>query len=325
MEKPGQSNTNPDLAQTQELAKQLAREITGKEDHKRAEYVAVVYRSGDELKVTTLFTQGSHFNAPLGLAIAEAGGAGNVVAVVHNHPKKNAESQFDPSAALKLDEFPSSRPDKKHNPGDWDNAEKLFGERTDVAYYLLDPNDKLRRYDYADRETWIREVAPPGSIEASRGGKNYHPAPAIDLKPALSTPGPEPDATPGLSDPHAAKLQAQARDAVAAMESGLGIAWNPDSDRIAACIGRAAYERGFEGIVSVGLNRAGENQPAGELLCVQGRSSNPDPYANRATLPVREAANTPVEESLRGIEASHTPTQETATADLAQRQSAPSR
>ncbi|MFK3650577.1 XVIPCD domain-containing protein [Lysobacter enzymogenes] len=323
MEKPGQNNTNPDLAQTQELAKQLARAIMGKDDYTRAEYVGVVYRSGGELKVTTLSTQGSHFKAPLGLAIAEAGGADNVVAVVHNHPKKNAESQFDPSAALKLDEFPSSRPGKKDNPGDWDNAQKLFGERTDVTYYLLDPNDKLRRYDYADREKWIREVAPPNSIEAPRGGKSYHPAPAIDLQPVL--PASHPQSDPGLSDPHAAKLQAQARDAVATMESGLGVAWSRDSERIAACIGRVAYERGFEGIVSVGLNRAGEHQPAGELLCVQGRSSNPDPYANRATLPVREAANTPVEESLRRIETARAPTQEPATADLAQRQSAPSR
>ncbi|MBN7138290.1 hypothetical protein A7A76_04205 [Lysobacter enzymogenes] len=325
MEKIGQSNTNPDLAQTQELAKQLALEIVGKEDHKRAEYVAVVYRSGDELKVTSLFTQGSHFKAPLGKAIAEAGGADNVVAVVHNHPKKNAESQFAPSAALKLDELPSSRPNQNNNPGDWDHAQKLFANRTDVAYYLLDPNDKLRRYDYADRETWIREAQPPPPIEASRGGKNYRPAPAIDLQPALPSPEPPATAPPQPSDPRAAKLHAEARDAVAAMESGLGIAWNPNSERVAACVGRLAHERGFDGIVSVGLNRAGDGQPGGESLCVQGRSANPDPYANRATIPTREATNTPVEESMRRIETTQAPVQEPAAADVAQRPSAPSR
>lgn len=109
------------------------------------------------------------------------------------------------------------------------------------------------------------------------------------------------------------------------MESGLGIAWNPNSERVAACIGRVAHERGFDGVVAVGLNRAGEGRQAGESLCIQGRSSNPDPYANRATIPTREAMDTPVEESMRRIETARTPAQEHAALDAAQRPSAPSR
>lgn len=109
------------------------------------------------------------------------------------------------------------------------------------------------------------------------------------------------------------------------MESGLGIAWNPNSERIAACVGRVAYERGFDGIASVGLNRAGDGQYAGESLCVQGRSANPDPYANRVAIPTREATNEPVEESMRRTETAPAPAPESTVADRAQRPSAPSR
>jgi hypothetical protein len=329
MEKTGKSNTNPDLVQTQELAKQLALQIRGKDDHTEAEYVAVVYRDGNELKTTPLYTKGDPFAAPLGEAIKTAGGADNVLAVVHNHTRENARLSADPEATLKRDELPSSRPYSKIRPGDWDTAKDLFGDRTDVTYYLLDPHDKLRRYDNADREAWIRESRPASAIETARGGKTYHPAPAIDMQPAMPSPQPPPQPTQDESitpsNPRAAKLHAEARDAVAAMESNLGIAWNPNSERVAACVGRLAHERGFDGIVSVGLNRAGDGQPAGESLCVQGRSANPDPYANRATIPTREATNTPVEESMRRIETTQAPVQEPAAADVAQRPSAPSR
>ena len=50
MEDIGRNNTNPDLAQTQELAKRLALEIKSKSDHGRAEYVAVVYRRHAEAR-----------------------------------------------------------------------------------------------------------------------------------------------------------------------------------------------------------------------------------------------------------------------------------
>lgn len=326
MERTGQSNTNPDLAQTQELAKQLARQIVAKPDHTAAEYVAVVYRDGDELKATPLYTTGNPSSAPLDRAIIAAGGKENVVAVVHNHTQKNAEASLDAAATLKRDELPSSRPDNKRQPGDWDVAKNLFGDRTDVAYYLIDPNDKLRRYDYADREAWMRETRTPTYIETARGGRTLHPAPAIDLQPdpAVRMP-PAPAATPTPTDPHAAKLHAEARQAVAAMESNLGIAWNPNSERVAACVGRVAHERGFDGIVSVGLNRASDGQQAGEQLCIQGRSANPDPYANRATVAAREATNTPVEESMRRIETTPAPAPEQAAQDATQRPSAFSR
>ncbi|WP_394537872.1 hypothetical protein PRJ39_18035 [Lysobacter enzymogenes] len=326
MEKVAESNTNPNLAQTQELAKQLALQIKDKEDHTRAEYVAVVYRDGTNLKTTPLYTKADPFAAPLGEAIKAAGGADNVLAVVHNHTRENAKLSTAPEATLKRDELPSSRPHSKSRPGDWDTAKDLFGDRGDVTYYLLDPQDKLRRYDYADREAWIRESRPTSAIETARGGKTYHPAPAIDLQrdPSVQMPT-EPLATPTPSDPHAAKLQAEARSAVAALESGLGIAWNPNSERVAACVGRVAHERGFDGIVSVGLNRAGDDRQAGQSLCVQGRSANPDPYANRATISTHEAANTPVEESMRRIETAQAPAQERAAQDAAQRPPAPSR
>lgn len=330
MERTGQSNTNPDLAQTQELAKQLARQIVEKADHTAAEYVAVVYRDGNELRTTQLYTTGNPFSAPLDRAILAAGGEENVVAVVHNHTKKNAESSLDAAATLKRDELPSSRPGDKKRPGDWDAAENLFGDRTDVAYYLLDPNDKFRRYDYADRETWMRETRATSHIETARGGRTFHPAPAIDLQPDPTVPMPAASAAPPTaSDPRTSKLHSEARQAVATMESHLGIAWNPDSERIAACVGRVAHERGFDGIVSVGLNRADDGRQAGEQVCIQGRSANPDPYANRATVPAREAMNTPVEESLRRIETAQAPTQAPTQApaeqDASQRPAAPSR
>lgn len=308
MAKIGQNNTNPDLAQTEELAKDLSRQIEAKEDHKKVEYVAVVYKDGDELKTTALFSTGSYNSAPLSQAIAAAGGKDNVLAVVHNHTQKNVDMQFDKSTAQAMEQLPSSRPNDKKNPADWDAAQTAFGDRTDVAYYLLDPKDKLRRYDYADREHWIDEVRPANAFEAGRGGKNYHPAPEIDIQPSLkpaqpSTPSaaaPDSgDAVASLSDPRAARLQTQAHEAVAQMEAGLGVAWNGNSERVAACVGRLAYQHGFDGIVAVGPNRATADHAAGELICVQGRSSSPDPYANRAIVATADAMATPVEESQR--------------------------
>ncbi|MGH8079458.1 MAG: XVIPCD domain-containing protein, partial [Lysobacter sp.] len=307
---------------TEELAKDLARQIEAKKDHRDAEYVAVVYRSGGELKMTQLHTIGSAFSAPLQKAIDEAGGADNVLAVVHNHTQKNAEKSFDKSATLKHDELPSSRPHDKSLPADWDAAQARFGDRTDVAYYLLDPNDKLRRYDYADREVWIREVQPPTRFEAMRGGKSLHPAPELDMKPspaqAESPTPPAADTAPALSDPRALRLQTQARDAIAGMQTGLAVGENGNSERAAACVGRLAYQQGFDEIVSVAPNQATAAHAAGDLLCVQGRSSNPDPYLNRAVIPTAEALATPVEESLRRTQALQGQTQQPGAAEPSQ-------
>lgn len=231
MAKIGQNNTNPDLAQTEELAKDLARQLEAKKDHEKVEYVAVVYKDGDELKTTQLFSKGSYNSAPLSDAIAAAGGKDKVLAVVHNHTQKNVDMQFDKSTAQAMERLPSSRPHDKDNPADWDVARKQFGDRTDVAYYLLDPKDKLRRYDYADREHWIDEVKPATGREAASGSKTFHPAPEMDMQPSLkpaqpsTTPASTPalgDATVSLSDPRATRLQSQAHEAVAQMEAGLG-------------------------------------------------------------------------------------------------------
>lgn len=308
MAKIGQNNTNPDLAQTEELAKDLARQIDAKKDHEKVEYVAVVYKDGDELKTTQLFSKGSYNSAPLSDAIAAAGGKDKVLAVVHNHTQKNVDMQFDKSTAQAMERLPSSRPHDKDNPADWDVARKQFGDRTDVAYYLLDPKDKLRRYDYADREHWIDEVKPATGREAASGSKTFHPAPEMDMQPSLKPAEPSPtpastpalgDATVSLSDPRATRLQTQAHEAVAQMEAGLGVAWTGNSERVAACVGRLAYQQGFDGIVAVAPNRATADHAAGELICVQGRSSSPDPYANRAIVATAEAMATPVEESQR--------------------------
>lgn len=308
MAKIGQNNTNPDLAQTEELAKDLARQIEAKKDHEKVEYVAVVYKDGNELKTTQLFSKGSYNYAPLSDAIAAAGGKDKVLAVVHNHTQKNVDMQFDKSTAQAMEQLPSSRPHDKNNPADWDAAQTAFGDRTDVAYYLLDPKDKLRRYDYADREHWIDEVRPANAFEAGHGGKNYHPAPEMDMQPSQkpaapsTTPAPTPgsaDAAPSLSDPRAVRLHDQSNAAVAQMEAGLGVAWNGNSERVAACVGRLAYQHGFDDIVAVAPNRATADHAAGELICVQGRSTSPDPYANRAVIATAEAMATPVEESQR--------------------------
>lgn len=329
MAKIGQNNTNPDMAQTEELGKDLARQIEAKTDHAKVEYVAVVYRSGGELRTTELFSKGSYNSAPLSQAVAAAGGADNVLAVVHNHTKKNVEMQFDQSSALSHERLPSSRPHDPKNPADWDAAQNAFGSRSDVAYYLLDPEDKLRRYDYADREHWIKEIQPPPKIGPSHGSKTLHPAPEIDMQPSqapvatttvpaaaaaadpTTTPSAPPPATAltatatALTDPHAVHLQTQARGAVASMEAGLGVAWNDNSERVAACVGRLAYQQGFDGIVAVAPNRASAAHPAGDLVCVQGHSSSPDPYANRAIIATAEAIATPVEESLRRTQVLH--------------------
>lgn len=131
---------------TDALASKLARDILAKADYQNREYVAVIYRtSSGGIAVTQLYP-GNMSSAPLGSAIAEAGGAANVIGVVHNHPQAMVNNSADPTASAAINQLPSD--------GDWSNAASVFGNRTDVAYYVLGPDGVLREYEYADRTHW---------------------------------------------------------------------------------------------------------------------------------------------------------------------------
>lgn len=160
-------------AESWTLAIALAQEIRARGNHDKVEYVAAIYRDGDTLRATELFTENNHFRADAAPAIAAAGGADRVVALVHNHPMeivRRADNQPDTLAANRL---PSEN--------DWNSARAQFGERSDASLFVLGPDDRLRRYEYEDRQRWVREVVP-GPFD--RDGYNPRPGPTIDL-PAL--------------------------------------------------------------------------------------------------------------------------------------------
>lgn len=268
----------------QALAVETAQAIRLRPDHDRVEYVAAIYRDGDTLRVTRLFTENNHFRADAAPAIAAAGGADRVVALVHNHPMeivRRSDNQPDTLAANRL---PSEN--------DWNSARAQFADRTDVSLFVLGPDDELRRYDYDDRHKWLRE-ARPGPFD--RDGYNPRPAPAIDVpaSPAERTSALE----GGREDANVSELHAQARLATQRMEAARGHEWNRESERMAACAAYLGERDGFEEIVSVGLNAQTRDHRAGELLCVQGRSRNPDPYANLAMVPMTQVAATELADS----------------------------
>lgn len=290
-------------------ASELARGIVGRGNHQDQEYVAVVYRADDgRLQATELFTSGHYDRAPLGQAIKAAGGADKVVAVVHNHPSRLADSAPDVDVALFNNRMPSDN--------DWKFARIAFGDRQDVSYYVLGPDSQLRRYEYADSAAWDRANEPP------RMGRPYRqpelgPAIPLDLPPPERPPV-QPsgrDAPAALNAPSVAALSdvdptgkapeqraphpllAQAESAVRRLDASLSKPFDAQSACMAASLACLAKERGFDRIDHALLSIQSEQTRAGEnVFIVQGDPN--DPAKRRAHMKTQDAIAVPVEESV---------------------------
>lgn len=141
----------------------------------------MIYRTNEgDIKKSDLFTENSYRKAPLGAAIQESTTAKEVLAVIHNHPLKLAMSYEgdDAKMALDINKLPSA--------GDWKNAESIFKARNDVTYYILGPDDKLRQYEYRDRDEWKDKIEPR---YWQRHHRRYPTGPEVDyeLQPAQET------------------------------------------------------------------------------------------------------------------------------------------
>ena len=132
------------------LAGRLASQIISKPDFKKCEYLGVIYKDAQgDIKVSRLYTDGKFDRVNFDQLIPEIGSYDNIIGVVHNHPVELVRRMSSGQAGLDINKLPSN--------GDWSNAERIFGERSDVSYYVLGPDDVLRRYEYTDREKWDKQ------------------------------------------------------------------------------------------------------------------------------------------------------------------------
>lgn len=158
-----------DETRIQQIALSVAAQITSKDgttfnsdgkpekSYREVEYVALIYRNGGELKATGIHTDNNTSQTSLNKAIAEAGGANNVVAVVHNHPEAHvkitqATGHVSYETARAANRLPSE--------ADWAVAKnELFGKDKDKGrpedkegtLFIIAPQGKLRAYDYEDK------------------------------------------------------------------------------------------------------------------------------------------------------------------------------
>lgn len=272
---------DPAKTQTDAMAVELTREIMLRPDYKTNEYVAAIYRDADgSLKATELFTSGKNAEAPLGDALKAAGGAANVVGVIHNHPPSIVD------AAPESDRRQSADINKLPSDGDWKGAREKFGTRTDVDYYILGPDQVLRKYDYQDNQDWDRKN------EHAYWDRNHGRFPA---GPSLAT-APAPD--PRDSDHPDHKLYQQivdkTRDAYAA--AGRPAA-EGEYERVAASLlldAKKEHGRAFTQADAVVFSVDQKNgEPGRHIFVVQGALS--DPAHMRSAVKISEAASQSLE------------------------------
>ncbi|MBN8494719.1 MAG: hypothetical protein J0M00_25160 [Burkholderiales bacterium] len=187
------------LSATEELrVKELAFEIAGtikakdgtttnekgelEQSHDDVEYAALIYRDGDTLKATRLYTDNQTSQTTLTAAFAEAGGKQNVVGIVHNHPKAHVKEVelkdgVSKSQAVAANRLPSEP--------DWDLAKKQFDKRKDVTHFILDPDGQLRAYDTEDRQKWLTHLKGP-QVGPNKGNPDLKSPPALDPPPRRS-------------------------------------------------------------------------------------------------------------------------------------------
>ena len=239
--------------------------------HEKVEYVALIYRDGDTLKTTKIYTDNHSSRATLDDALKQAGGAQNVVGVVHNHPDAHvavveSESGVDNKKAVAVNLLPSR--------GDWDGAIKIFGDRKDVTYFILGPDDKLRAYDYEDRQKWLTNLE---GAKLGPSANNPSLKPASELERPMLAPAQEAEPKPEKISQQSQALYAQAMSNQLPSMQAFSEENRQQMSAYAACV---AAERGWSEIAGISMNHATATQRAGDLLCIAGRSNNPDPHAN---------------------------------------------
>jgi hypothetical protein len=249
--------------------------------HQDFEYVAVVYRDGDTLKIGRLHTSNQTSEAPLGRALDEVG-AENVVAVVHNHPMAHVDKEYERNNKIRSKDLILDA-NMMPSTGDWEKAKSAFGDRMDVTYFLLDPKGDVRAYEYADREKWYSMVH-----ESKRElfTNTYDPKPAPIIPRPAATQEPTTASQTSDASSQSQRLYAQATDhQLPSMQQF------SDADRHRMCA-HAVYlgaQRGWSEIEGVAPNNATAHHRAGEFLCVAGKSNSPDPTVNGAAVPMENA------------------------------------
>jgi hypothetical protein len=265
------------------LAAGLAHQIMSKPDYKMHEYVAAIYRDADgNLKSTELFTSGDKAAAPLSDALRAAGGSKNVVGVVHNHPPSivDAEPESNRKESADINKLPSDN--------DWKGARKVFGERTDVDYYVLGPDNALRKYDYQDNQAWDRKN---DHQYWDRNSSRFQAGPALDIPPA-------PDPRDPKHADHALyeQILGKTRDAYA---SAGRPAAEGEHERVAASLLVESKKDHKGAITHADAVVFSVDPKTGEkgrhIFVVQGDVC--DPAHHRSSVKTSEAAKQPIEES----------------------------
>ncbi|MEI2432173.1 hypothetical protein RDV84_07870 [Lysobacter yananisis] len=265
------------------LASEVTHRILSQPDYKQNEYVAVLYRDDSgELKATPLFGTGHTDRAPLGRALAAAGGNDRVVGVVHNHPPSivATASTSDQDEARDINKLPSDN--------DWSGARKVFSDRDDVTYYLLGPDMALRKYDYQDNAAWDRKN---DHEHWDRNRSRFETGPQLQVEPA-----PDPRA-PDHQD-HALYRQILEKTQEAYEKAGRPAA-EGEHERVAASLlaetkrdHRGQFERADAVVFSVDP-KSGE--VGRRIFVVQGDPS--DPASLRSDAKTTDAARQPLEQS----------------------------
>lgn len=313
-----------------ELAFQLSDQIKAKDgttrnakgdierNYQEVEYLGLIYRDGNELKITRLYSSNDPSRVENSRAFGDAGGVENVVGVVHNHPYAHVEIMRDGrNGGQPVPQETAERANRLPSEGDWRMVKENFDGRKDVSLFIFDHESKLRAFDTEARSKWLAEVIGP-SIGPRKGQPEYDAPPALDRtlfatsKPPEPTsvdslptaaapilPSPTPTGSPTTAPPpDQASLQSQALYAQAMSNQLPSMQAYPDEQRqqMAGYATFMAAERGWNGIAGIGMNNATATQKAGDLLCIAGKSDNPDPHANGVAVPPDQAMKaTPVE------------------------------
>ena len=105
------------------------------------------------------------------------------------------------------------------------------------------------------------------------------------------------EGSPRIPDSVDQGLLDRLRNGVRGLDQQVNKQWNTDSDRVLASAYALSVGMGFSGQddVRVLVNEATRTRSAGELLMVArvGAGASPDPYANRADMPMSEALSMP--------------------------------
>ncbi|QWP75384.1 LysM peptidoglycan-binding domain-containing protein [Lysobacter sp. K5869] len=153
-------------------------------------------------------------------------------------------------------------------------------------------------------------VVDNGKAVAATQAGAATPAPAVAAQPAAPAPAAAPQ-----SDP----LQDKIRAGVRGLDQSIGKPWDDHSERLSASALLMAEQKGFKpgDTLQVGLSPANGNVAAGANFFVarSGPGASPDPQANWASMPTRDALAVPADQRQQQVadarqQQAHAPAQE---------------